>query len=121
MTYKAEESFVALVEKSLLRVSDYQDALNSQSACNVTGLIQSMAKITECLWHTAWLYNKGTEWVNHHPILQLYAYQLATLSHRREPMEWDGWMLANAFCNDVVKGTFKPETDYQLIYTDYKV
>ena len=97
-----------------LTVWDYECAINGQSACNATGLINSMSELTEKLWNNARQLGHGTEWVNHHPILQLYAYQLAHLCHRREPIEWDGWQSAYAFCKSVVRGDFPCDADYTL-------
>ena len=100
---------------TLLTVWDYEQAINSQSACNATGLINSLNDLREKLWNTARSHNKGTEWVNHHPILQLYAYQLAHLCHGREPIEWDGWQSAHNFCKGIVNGMSLPDLDYTLL------
>jgi hypothetical protein len=72
-------------EHEQLRLSDYQDALYSQSACNLSGLIKSLAEITTRVWNTAHKLGMGTDWVNHHPIVQLFAYQAFWLSIGQSP------------------------------------
>jgi hypothetical protein len=104
-------------EITLLSKNDYEQCLNAQSGCNATGLINSMKEITECLWNTAKSLNKGTEWVNHHPILQLYAYQLAHLTHGREPIEWVDYGLSYAFCEEVIRGNIDPNADWTHFFT----
>lgn len=99
---------------TLLTVWDYEQAINSQSACNATGLINSLNDLREKLWNVARQYGHGTEWVNHHPILQLYAYQLAHLCHGREPIEWEGYHKAYLFCKLVKYGKLTPDHDYTL-------
>ena len=99
---------------SLLTVHDYEQCLIAQSACNATGIIYSMSELRERIWNTARQHNKGTEWVNTHPILQLYAYQLAHLCHNREPIEWTGYSEAYQFCCNVRDKKITPDHDYTL-------
>lgn len=98
----------------MLTVWDYECAINSQGACNATGLINSLNDLREKIWANARQLNKGTEWVNCHPILQLYAYQLAHLCHGREPIEWEGYHKAYLFCKLVKYGKLTPDHDYTL-------
>ena len=64
-------------------------ALYSQTAVNASGLIHSLDKFVTELWEQAHEKGKGTDWVNRHPVLVLFATQLAHLS-RCESMEvWD--------------------------------
>lgn len=96
----------------MLTKDDYIDCINSMSGCNATGLIHSMDNLREKIWNTARHHGKGTEWVNAHPILQLYAYQLAHLCHNREPIEWNGFHRAYEFCRMVVNGVYLSDADY---------
>ena len=105
-------SEVIIKPDSTLTVWDYEQAINSQGACNATGLINSLNDLRDKLWNVARQYGHGTEWVNHHPILQLYAYQLAHLCHGREPIEWEGWHKAYMFCGLVKDGKLWPTYDY---------
>jgi hypothetical protein len=62
-----------------LTVWDYEKAMFSQNACNASGLIHSLAEVTEKIWVEARALGKGTEYVNNHPILRLYIEQLQHL------------------------------------------
>lgn len=62
---------------------DYQDALYVQSACNLSGIVYSLDKVVirvreepDCT---------GTEFVNKHPIVKMYVWQLCWLSWGVEP------------------------------------
>jgi len=58
-----------------------QTALDVQDACNLSGVVQSFAKIlTETLWPEARRINEGTDWVNRHPISQLFASKIEDLT-----------------------------------------
>lgn len=57
-----------------------QAALDVQTACNLSGVVRSFARITETLWAEARNRSQGTEWVNKHPIAQLFAVQIAHLA-----------------------------------------
>lgn len=100
--------------KDVLTVNDYIDCLNCQSACNATGLINTINGLRAKLWTVARKLNKGIEWINHHPLLQLHAYQLAHLTHGREPVEWGGFSKAYMFCSGVKDQVIKPDDDYTL-------
>ena len=63
-----------------LTKKDYQDALNSQSACNLSGIVHTFSKVVSKIWEHAHSDGRGTEWVNKHPICRLYAEQIAHLS-----------------------------------------
>jgi hypothetical protein len=99
----------------LLTKNDYETCIDAQSGCNCTGLINSINGMRDRLWNTARSHNKGTEWVNAHPIMQLFAYQLSHISHNREPIEWDGFSNAYLFCQTVRDGLTPPEFDYTLM------
>jgi hypothetical protein len=55
---------------------DYQTALDSQSACNLTGLVNSLLRVLPAIWAEC----DNTDAVNNHPITRLYAEQIAHLS-----------------------------------------
>lgn len=60
---------------------DYQNALNSQSACNLSGLINELTRVLPAIWCEC----DNTDDVNQHPITRLYAEQIAHLS---SPLEY---------------------------------
>lgn len=65
---------------SCLSADDYGNAMLSQTACNLSGIIRSAAKVTEAIWAEARRLGKGTDWVNKHPIMRLYAEQISHLA-----------------------------------------
>ena len=63
-----------------LAALDYQKAIDSQSACNLSGIVRWFAGVTENLWQDARERKQGTDWVNEHPICRLMAEQIAFLA-----------------------------------------
>jgi hypothetical protein len=100
-----------------LTIDDYRNAIDSQSACNVSGLVGAMNEVKDRIWATDRKYGIGTYFVNHHPIIQLYAYQIAYLSHGREPIEWAGFSDAYKFCKSVVAGEILPDSNWMVSIT----
>lgn len=99
---------------TVLTVDDYKNAIDAYSACNVSGLIGVMNEVKDRIWVTDRKYGIGTYFVNHHPIIQLYAYQIAYLSHGREPIEWGGFSDAYKFCKAVVAGEILPDSNWMI-------
>ena len=54
----------------------YEMALLSQGACNLSGLILSLAEAMELLWEEANEQAQGTDYVNNHPVVRLYLEQM---------------------------------------------
>lgn len=73
---------------------DYQKAIHSQSACNVSGLVKSLAEVLDRIWEEAREQKKGTDFVNQHPITRLYAEQISFLSQSRD------WIEAYKICEE---------------------
>ncbi len=63
-----------------LTKKDYQDAIHSQSACNLSGLVKSLAEVLDRIWEEAREQKKGTDFVNDQPIVRLFAEQIFYLS-----------------------------------------
>ena len=57
----------------------YEMALVSQSACNLSGLVHSLAYAMELIWEEARNEGQGTDYVNTHPIVRLYVEQMSFL------------------------------------------
>jgi len=57
-----------------------QAALASQTACNLSGVVHSMSQAATLLWKEALANGEGTTWVNNHPIMVLFATQVAHLT-----------------------------------------
>lgn len=101
----------------VLTIVDYQNAIDACSACNVSGLIRSLNDMIERIWNCDKQHGIGTYFVNHHPIIQLYAYQIAYLSHGREPIEWSGFSDAYKYCKAVVAGEILPDANWMISIT----
>jgi hypothetical protein len=69
-------------ENAGLTAADYQAALDSQSACNASGLIHSLHGIVSRIWVEVRKDTEhgGTANVNKHPIMVLFITQLAHLA-----------------------------------------
>ena len=55
---------------------EYEMALLSQSACNLSGLVHHLSKAMELIWQEAKEQEQGTDYVNSHPIVRLYLEQM---------------------------------------------
>ena len=71
----------------------YQQALDAQSAVNLSGLAQSLAKFTIEIWDEANAASKGTDYVNRHPVVRLMLWQMWFLAFGAEPRSVD-WNIA---------------------------
>lgn len=65
-----------------LTPADYDKALGSQNACNLSGIVKWLAVILDKIWQEAHDRGKGTDWVNQHPICRLVGEQIYFLSSR---------------------------------------
>lgn len=79
-------------ETENLSANDYDNAILSQSACNLSGLVHSFARVMPKICNEAREKGKGTEWINLHPICRLYAEQISHLTYRTD------WNDAHNFC-----------------------
>lgn len=86
----------------------YQSALNSQNACNASGLVKELAIHVDTIWAEAKELGFGTDWVNTHPVMRLYMEQLVHLCPTGDPQSY---AKASAFC---VEGTIQKETTEYL-------
>ena len=57
-----------------------KEAYAVQNACNLSGVVHSMAAAMSDLWEIARSENKGTDWVNNHPITRAYVSKLVSLA-----------------------------------------
>jgi cobalamin biosynthesis protein CobT len=65
-----------------------QQALDCQDACNLSGVLDSFHRIVmEVLWPEARKQNRGTDFVNTHPIVYLFLDKLASLNGRDTTMD----------------------------------
>jgi|ERR671922_1389515 hypothetical protein len=59
---------------------DWQHGEWSQTACNVSGLVHSLAGVIDRVWRDARDRGEGTAFVNGHPLVRLDAEQILYLS-----------------------------------------
>jgi len=64
----------------MLTKRHFQQALDSQSTCNLSGIVNSLNETMTHIWEEARANGHGTEWVNKHPICRLYAEQISFLA-----------------------------------------
>jgi len=67
-------------DKEMLTPNDYQSAIDSQSACNLSGIVFSFARVMQKICNEASVHGHGTEWKNKHPIAVMYAEQIKWLA-----------------------------------------
>ena len=53
--------------------------LQAQNACNLSGVVHSLAETCNALWEEARRIGEGTDWVNRHPVTKLYVDKLLSL------------------------------------------
>ena len=58
----------------------WQDALAVQDACNLSGVVKDFARVVDLIWAEARELDKGTDYVNQHPVCVLYIDKLASLA-----------------------------------------
>jgi hypothetical protein len=58
----------------------YANALLSQNACNLSGILKSLARDIDDIWQEARDLGQGTDYVNQHPVIRLYLEQLVHLN-----------------------------------------
>ena len=63
-----------------LTAKDYQFALYSQSACNLSGIVFEFARVMQKICDQSNEDGHGTDWKNTHPICRLYAEQIMHLA-----------------------------------------
>ena len=61
-----------------------RQALAVQDACNLSAVVKAFSEALDDLWPHAQAEERGTDWVNQHPITRAYVSKLASLSgHER--------------------------------------
>ena len=66
------------MNQKTLTKRDYENALQSQNACNLSGVAHSLSEVLPRIWNES----NGTTEVNQHPIVRLYIEQMAFLANR---------------------------------------
>jgi hypothetical protein len=82
-----------------LTKTDYQFAIYSQNACNLSGLVHALSNLMPKIWNEANEKKKGTDYVNQHPLVTLYIEQCNTLAKT----DFTSWKNAMDLCEEKVK------------------
>ncbi len=91
--------------RELLRREDFADAVHSQNASNVSGLIMSLSAVLPRIRASIRAGNVPDKCTHpgNHPIVQLYTYQIAYLvkltSGGEEPAGWN-WTEVYRYCEE---------------------
>jgi hypothetical protein len=78
----------------MLSKNHFQNAIDAQSAVNLSGITQSLSNTMPHIWEEARAAGHGTEWVNKHPICRLYAEQICFLSGGGGTIDGDSYRVA---------------------------
>lgn len=84
---------------TVLTKQHYAMALQSQSACNLSGIAKWFSTTMSLIWDEAKARGKGTDWVNQHPICRLFAEQCAHLSGAGG-CSYSNYMDASNYCEE---------------------
>lgn len=76
---------------------DYEMAIFSQSACNLSGIVFEFARVMEKICEESNRDGHGTEWKNTHEIARLYSEQIRHLTDKRD------WTEAYRICQEKAK------------------
>jgi len=74
--------------RTMLTKADYKGAILVQDACNLSGIVQSWAKMMEKIWDEARAHGEGTSYVNGHPINVMFASKVASLTGSEESLQF---------------------------------
>ncbi len=72
-----------LTSAALLRAEaeECRRVMGALEASNLSGVVKAMANAVSVLWDVSRAMGQGTDWVNQHPVMLLYAERAATLTH----------------------------------------
>jgi hypothetical protein len=79
-----------------------KEALAVQDACNVSGVVHTFSRAMIKLWEVANDRMQGTDWVNHHPIVQIFTDKCAHLAGVN--ISGDEVMMAFVKCRKISEG-----------------
>lgn len=84
-----------------MQKQDYEEAINVQDACNLSGVIFEWAEIMQRICDESHKDGKGTDWKNNHPINVLFAHKVYDMVNVHSSLSYDG--IFNRAYKDVVK------------------
>ena len=84
-------------------------AIEVQDACNLSGVVHSMAEAMESVCYTAHRLGYGTAWKNRHPVIVLLAAKVAHLAGLGDASLCNAYKRAHELCKAHVRGDCAPE------------
>lgn len=90
------------MEMTLQRAA--QLALQVQDACNLSGVVRSFDQVMTAVWDEARRSEKGTDWVNTHPIALLFVSKICDLSRYTYGSETENFRVAYEACKTLAGG-----------------
>lgn len=87
-------------QDTILTFADYDKAMLSQSACNLTGLLHGWAAISAVIMHEGRARGEDTDWINLHPINRLLGIQVAYLTGTSTSVDSVVYEALSEFCKE---------------------
>lgn len=81
-----------------------QMAIDVQNACNLSGIVRDLPAIMSTIWEQARREEKGTDWVNTHPIALMFISKLCDLSRYGYGDQVDNFGKAYDVCKRLAAG-----------------
>lgn len=99
----SKSSDAAIVKRRMV-AKMYQDALDSQTACNLSGLVKSLDRCLNLIWEESKEAGEkgGTEFVNTHPVVKMFVTQMLHLS-MQQAADFETWHEAYLVCEQKAK------------------
>jgi len=76
-------------------------ALQVQDACNLSGIVKSFSEVMSAVWVEASRLEKGTDWVNTHPVALLFISKICDLSRYTYGNETSNFSKAYKACKEL--------------------
>ena len=86
-----------------------RDAIQVQDACNLSGVVHSMAEAMESVCGMANRLGKGTTWKNRHPVIVLFAAKVAHLAGLSDSSLCDTYERSHQLCEAYAHDDCAPE------------
>jgi hypothetical protein len=93
------------VERVLTLQQAARVAIDMQNACNLSGLVHDFPNLLRPVWNEAHRLNKGTDYVNTHPIIVMVISKLCDLTRYTYGNEQDNFGKAYEACKALADPT----------------
>jgi hypothetical protein len=93
------------MERKLTLQQAAKQVIMLQDACNLSGLVHDFPNMINAVWEEARRQEKGTDWVNTHPIVIMMVSKLGDLSRYTYGDEQTNFGKAYDACQRLAEGT----------------